>query len=147
LAGFVGTGLGVGLTTSGIDTGGLAGFAGRVIGLGLTTSGIDTGGLAGFAGTGVGVGLMTSGMEAGGLLGLSLGGFGLLGLDPSEIGGRCLVGATSEVFWLGCAGEGFFGVFESAEILAVIKKMIATDWAKIIKSSFAFLTRFIAFIP
>ena len=127
LAGFVGRGRGLGLTTSGIETGGLAGFAGTGIGLGLTTSGIDTGGLAGFAGTGVGLGLTTSGTETGGLLDLSLGGFGLLGLDPSEIGGRCFVGATAVVFWLGCAGSGFLGVFESAEISAVIKKMIASD--------------------
>ena len=85
--------------------------------------------------------------ETGGLLALSLGGFGLLGLDPSEIGGRCLLGVTAEVFGLGCVGAEFFGVFESAEISVVIKKMIATDWAKIINSSFALLTMFIAFIP
>jgi hypothetical protein len=60
-------------------------------------------------------------------LGLSLGGVGLLGLDPSEIGGRFLVGVTAEVFGLGCVGAGFLGVFESAEISAVIKKKIAID--------------------
>jgi hypothetical protein len=51
----------------------------------------------------------------------------LLGLDPSEIWGRCLVGAGAEVFGLVCVGAGFFGVFESAEISVVIKKMIASD--------------------
>jgi hypothetical protein len=127
LAGFAGTGIGLGLTTSGIDTGGLTGFAGRGVGLGLTTSGIDTGGLAGFAGTGRGVGLTTSGVETGGLLGFSLAGIGLLGLGPSDIGGRFLVGATAEFLGLGCADVGFFGVFESAEISVVIKKMIASD--------------------
>ena len=147
LAGFAGTGIGLGLTTSGIDTGGLAGFAGTGVGLGLTTSGTETGGLLGFVGMGMGTGLKTSGTETGGLLDLSLGGFGLLGLDPSEIGGRCLVGVTAEFFGLGCVGDGFFGVFVSAEVSVVIKKMIATDWAKIIKSSFALLTMFIAFIP
>ena len=127
LAGFVGMGIGLGLTTSGIETGGLLGFLGRGIGLGLTTSGIETGGLAGFAGRGIGLGLTTSGIETGGLLGLSLAGIGLLGFDPSEIGGRFLVGVTAEVFWLGCVGAGFLGVFDSAEISAVIKKMIASD--------------------
>ena len=127
LLGFVGRGIGLGLTTSGIATGGLAGFLGRGIGVGLATSGIETGGLAGFLGRGVGVGLTTSGIETGGLLGLSLAGIGLLGFDPSEIGGRCFVGSTAEVFGLGCVGAGFLGVFESAEISAVIKKMIASD--------------------
>jgi hypothetical protein len=125
--GFLGRGIGLGLTTSGIETGGLAGFAGRGIGLGLTTSGIETGGLAGFAGRGIGLGLTTSGIETGGLLGLSLAGIGLLGFDPSEIGGRFLVGVTTEFFGLGCVGAGFLGVFDSAEISAVIKKMIASD--------------------
>ena len=60
-------------------------------------------------------------------MGLSLAGIGLLGFDPSEIGGRFLVGVTAEVFWLGCVGAGFLGVFDSAEISAVIKKMIASD--------------------
>jgi len=147
LTGFAGTGMGLGLTTSGIETGGSLGFLGSGIGLGLTTSGIETGGSLGFLGSGIGLGLTTSGIETGGLLALSLGGFGLLGLDPSEIGGRCLLGVTAEVFGLGCVGAGFFGVFESAEISVVIKKMIATDWAKIINSSFALLTMFIAFIP
>jgi len=124
--GFVGSGIGIGLTTSGINTDGLLGFVGSGIGIGLTTSGIDTGGLAGFAGTGVGLGLTTSGMEAVGLLGLSLAGIRLLGFDPSEIGGRFLVGATAELFGLGCVGADFLGVFESAEISVVIKKMIAS---------------------
>ena len=105
------------------------GFLGRGIGVGLTTSGIETGGLAGFVGrgTGVGVGLTTSGIETGGLFGLSLAGFGLLGFDPSEIGVRFLVGVTAEVFGLGCVGAGFLGVLESAEISVVIKKTIASD--------------------
>jgi hypothetical protein len=126
LAGFAGTGVGVGLTTSGTETGGLVGFAGRGVGLGLTTSGIEAGGLAGFAGRGIGLGLTTSGIETGGLLGLSLGGVGLLGFDPSEIAVRFLGGVTAEFFGLGCVGAGFLGVFESADISAVIKKMIAS---------------------
>ena len=105
----------------------MAGFAGTGIGLGLTTSGIETGGLAGFVGTGRGVGLTTSGVGTDGLLGFSLAGIGLLGLDPSDIGGRFLVGVTAEVFGLGCVGAGFLGVFESAKISVVIKKMIASD--------------------
>ena len=125
LLGFVGRGIGLGLTTSGIETGGLAGFVGRGTGVGLTTSGIATGGLAGFLGRGIG--LATSGIATGGLLGLSLAGIGLLGFDPSEIGGRFLVGVTTEFFGLGCADVGFLGVFDSAEISAVIKKMIASD--------------------
>ena len=125
--GFLGRGIGLGLTTSGIETGGLLGFLGRGMGVGLATSGIEIGGLLGFLRRGMGVGLTTSGIETGGLLGLSLEGFGLRGLDPSEIGGRFLVGATAEVFGLGCLGVGFFGVFESAEISAVIKKIIAID--------------------
>ena len=125
--GLLGRVIGLGLTTSGIDTGGLAGVLGRGVGVGLTTSGIATGGLAGFLGRGVGVGLTTSGIETGGLLGLSLAGIGLLGFDPSEIGGRFLVGVTTEFFGLGCVGAGFLGVFDSAEISAVIKKMIASD--------------------
>ncbi len=115
----------LGLTTSGIETGGLAGLLGRGIGVGLATSGIETGGLAGFLGRGIG--LATSGIATGGLLGLSLAGIGLLGFDPSEIGGRFLVGVTTEFFGLGCVGAGFLGVFDSAEISAVIKKMIASD--------------------
>ena len=125
MAGFLGRGIGVGLTTSGIETGGLAGLLGRGIGVGLATSGIETGGLAGFLGRGIG--LATSGIATGGLLGLSLAGIGLLGFDPSEIGGRFLVGVTTEFFGLGCVGAGFLGVFDSAEISAVIKKMIASD--------------------
>ena len=120
-------GRGIGLTTSGIETGGLLGFLGRGIGLGLTTSGIETGGLLGFLGRGIGLGLTTSGIETGGSMGFSLAGFRLLGFDLSEIGGRFLVGATAEVFGLACDGPGFLGVFESAELSAVIKKMIASD--------------------
>jgi len=124
--GFLGSGIGLGLTTSGIVTGGLAGFAGTGVGLGLTTSGMETGGSLGFLGSGIGLGLTTSGMETVGLLGLSLAGIRLLGFDPSEIGGRFLVGATAEFFGLGCVGADFLGVFESAEISVVIKKMIAS---------------------
>jgi len=124
--GFLGSGIGLGLTTSGIETGGSLGFLGSGVGLGLTTSGMETGGLLGFVGRGVGLGLTTSGIETGGLLGFSLAGIGLLGLDPSDIGGRFLVGAPTDVFGLGCVGEVFLGVFDSAEISVVIKKMIAS---------------------